>query len=190
MEVLLTTLVLSALCQMPDLYWGGSSQSRDPEPFEFSPYGCVATVLVSPFAGIISPLAGLSVLFSVWANFNGVRKQRERALVKAASGRLVRDLHLGDEAVAAAVHRLDGLASDGIVAQHATHRRHVRGQHRFAHELAGPELIEELLLGDDAIAMARTRSSCTRRAVAVVIERPVRSMLVSTRAGPSIGGAV
>ena len=77
-ELILTILVTSGLCQLSE-----------------TAGACAATVLCMPFAGLISPFAGLQVVALIVASRRGARKAREKALRDSASGRLVRSLQLG-----------------------------------------------------------------------------------------------
>ena len=81
-EAVVSALVLSGLCQTPR-EWPERAGA------------CAAAVLVLPGAGIISPVAGLGILFFVGARLRTTRKGRKDALTAHAAGRLVRELHLG-----------------------------------------------------------------------------------------------
>ena len=63
-------------------------------------------------------------------------------------------LDLGDESVAPSVDRLDRTLAVGVVAHGATRCGDAAGQDGIAHRLSGPECIEELALGDDALPVA------------------------------------
>lgn len=77
-EALISALALSGLCQLPE-----------------RATSCAATVLCLPFAGILSPLAGLLLLSRVASHLRGRHKGREHALSASSSGQVVRDLHVG-----------------------------------------------------------------------------------------------
>ena len=77
-ELFLSLLISSGLCQLSD--YAGS---------------CATTMLCLPLAGLLSPFAGFSAITLIVANERGVKKAREKALRKSASGRLVRRLQLG-----------------------------------------------------------------------------------------------
>ena len=58
----------------------------------------------------------------------------------------------GDEAIAAAVDRLDDVLAGGVIVERLPRRGDASWEHRLAHELPGPEMLEQLVLGDDAVA--------------------------------------
>ena len=80
LETLLNVLVLSALGQMPDT---------------LTTYGFIATLLVLPMAGVVSPIAVLGCWLSVMVDESGAHKGRDRSISAIASGRVVRRLRLG-----------------------------------------------------------------------------------------------
>jgi hypothetical protein len=81
-EGALTTLVLVGLCQTPPEY-------------PHRAQACAATLLVLPFANILAPLAGLTLLAPVAMKLRGTRSGRKLALETSSSGTLVRDLRIG-----------------------------------------------------------------------------------------------
>ncbi len=64
----------------------------------------------------------------------------------------VQRLDDGDEAVPAAVHRLNHTLAGSIVVECFPRRRDATREHRFAHELPGPESLEQLVLRHDPVA--------------------------------------
>jgi len=77
-ELIVQALVLSSLCSLP--HESG---------------GCLATALVFPGAGILSPLVCLYILLHTTRVLRGVAQGHESALCRAASGHACRMLHVG-----------------------------------------------------------------------------------------------
>lgn len=77
-ELALSVLVLSSLCSLPDQLGG-----------------CLATALIFPFAGVLSPLICLSLLGYCMYMLRGVRSGYDVAVSRASSGYVCRLLRLG-----------------------------------------------------------------------------------------------
>lgn len=77
-ELVLSTLVLSSLCSLPNQMGG-----------------CLATALVFPLAGILSPVISLILLAHTAHVLRGVARGQEAALCRASSGYACRLLRLG-----------------------------------------------------------------------------------------------
>ena len=88
-----------------------------------------------------------------WRLTAGDREGTLRRLGAQVGGGRLDFFQRRDESVSPPVYRGDHTLTRARVTHRAPHRGNAAGKHRVADGFAGPELIEKLLLGDDAIEM-------------------------------------